>query len=90
MRVKQLQLFEKTEKYRFIIRHHQHIGQDIFRQLRTIIHLCTIILQSIIIGVCDGHRGGVLVKQIEKGVFNEPISFTETWGNFNRRLLWLI
>ena len=50
MRVKQLQLFEKTEKYRFIIRHHQHIGQDIFRQLRTIIHLCTIILQSIIIG----------------------------------------
>ena len=86
MRVKQLQLFEKTEKYRFIIRHHQHIGQDIFRQLRTIIHLCTIILQSIIIGVCDGHRGGVLVKHREKGVFNEPISFTETWGNFNRRL----
>ena len=36
--------------------------------------------------MCDGHRGGVLVKQIEKGVFNEPISFTETWGNFNRRL----
>ena len=29
----------------------------------------------------------VLVKtNREKGVFNEPISFTETWGNFNRRL----
>lgn len=43
-------IVRENRKYRFIIRHHQHIGQDIFRQLRTIIHLCTIILQSIIIG----------------------------------------
>lgn len=91
MRVKQLQLFEKTEKYRFIIRHHQHIGQDIFRQLRTIIHLCTIILQSIIIGVCDGHRGGVLVKQIErKGYLMSQSALPKLGVISTGAFLWLI
>ena len=65
MRVKQLQLFE-NRKIPVYNPPPPTYWRDIFHQLRTIIHLCTIILQSIIIGVCDGHRGGVLVKQIER------------------------
>lgn len=85
MRGKQLQLFEKIAEYQFIIHRHQQFGPMCHPSL-TIIHLCTIIRQDIIMGMCHGYRGGVLVKtNREKGVSNESIRFTETWGNFNGR-----
>ncbi|EPI25128.1 Cna protein B-type domain protein [Enterococcus faecalis] len=49
MRGKQLQLFEKIAEYQFIIHRHQQFGPMCHPSL-TIIHLCTIIRQDIIMG----------------------------------------